>query len=149
MWDITIFQEQHFRYYDTGASYIGKPAQIVFTDPVLYYDAEGRQLIPAEEWGGNMTLKDSLPLTVEANVKPFLRIEHDADDATLELLLEAAYDRAEHTLNRGWEAGKVPADIKLSILQIIAFWNENRGDTSAIPEQAEKTLHRYRFLPGL
>jgi hypothetical protein len=150
-----IFQEAAYRYYDTGESYIGKPARIVFSDPIIYLAADGRQLIPTAEWGGNMGLKDSLNLTLEETMA-YLRIDPQPDDPEADAirqdvqdLLDAALARADHTLNRGWEPGKVPADIKLAVKQLIAFWDQNRGDTSSTPEQVENTFERYRFLPGL
>jgi hypothetical protein len=152
MEELGFFTEGAYRYYDTGESYYGAPASFTFSDPMLYYAADGRQLIPAEEWGGTMTLKDSLTLTIEADIKPHLRIEHELlpeEETILNDLLDAAYGRAEHTLNRGWEPGTVPAEVKLAIKQLVAFWYENRGDTSTTPEHVERTFSRYRFLPGL
>ena len=150
-----LFQEGAYRYYDTGESYIGKPAQMVFSDPLLYYDAEGRQLVPATEWGGNMALKDSIDLTIE-NMISYLRLDLPAEDPEsdnirqdVQDLLDAALDTADKTLNRGWEPGAVPPRIKLAVKQLVAFWYENRGDTADTPEHIEKTFNRYRFLPGM
>lgn len=149
-----ILEEGAYRYYDTGESYIGKPARFVFSDPLLYYDAEGRQLVPAAEWGGNMALKDSLSLTLD-NMISYLRLDLPAEDPEsdniredVQDLLDAALARADKTLNRGWEPGAVPADIKLAVKQLVAFWYENRGDTAETPEHIESTFNRYRFLPG-
>lgn len=96
-----------------------------------------------------MALKDVLQLDVNVTVKPYLRVETAADDVIITLLTEAAIQRAEDLLNR-----EFPLDapelhtIRLALLQTIAFWYENRGDTQAMPAFAVNELLKYRFEPG-
>ena len=96
-----------------------------------------------------MSLKDVINLDVELLVKPYCRIETDADNAVIELLTDAAIQKADDYLCRDFEAGaRELANIKLGCLQAVAYWYENRGDTASLPPAAIEQLKPYRFEPG-
>lgn len=142
------FGEGEYRYVDTGEIFRGKPASIQLGDPNKYWAPDGRRIVPPDDWGNTgVPLKDSLSLDLE-DVKKYLRVEFDHDNRLIENLIASALEFVDHELNRRWEPGKVPAPIKIAVLQIIAWWYENRGDQDGMPSFAEDVISRYRFIPG-
>lgn len=96
-----------------------------------------------------MALKDVLQLDINTLVKPYCRIETEADNAIVTLLTENAIQLADQFLCREFVANAPElANIKLGCLQAIAFWYENRGDTGKLPPAALELLKMYRFEPG-
>jgi hypothetical protein len=94
-------------------------------------------------------LKDVLTIDQESIVKPYLRVEHSADNALIKLLTDAAIQKADEFLNREFpiNSGEL-SNIKLGCLQAVAYWYENRGDTANLPPSAVDLLQQYRFEPG-
>jgi uncharacterized phage protein (predicted DNA packaging) len=94
-------------------------------------------------------LKEVLQMDMDNLVKPYCRVDTNADDTVIKALMAGALQKAHVYLNREFEA-EAPEldDIKLACLQAIAFWYENRGDTSKLPPEALDILKYYRFEPG-
>ena len=80
-------------------------------------------------------------------VKNYLKIEHDYDDQIIQELVEAAIEEAKIRTNRNYLY--VPKAITLSILKIVAFWYENRGEMNLIPVEAANILRLHYKTPGL
>lgn len=80
-------------------------------------------------------------------VKNYLKIEHDYDDQIIQELIEAAIEEAKIRTNRNYLY--VPKAITLSILKIVAFWYENRGEMNVIPVEAANILRLHYKTPGL
>lgn len=96
-----------------------------------------------------MALKDVLTLDMDGLVKPYLRVDHSAEDDILKVLVGAAIKQADDYLNREiQDDAEELANIKLACLQAIAKWYENRGDTSTLPPEAKDILNLYRYEPG-
>jgi uncharacterized phage protein (predicted DNA packaging) len=94
-------------------------------------------------------LKTVLTLDLNTLVKPYLRVEHNADDELIKALMAAALQKSHVYLCREFEAqAEELDDIKLACLQAIAYWYENRGDTAKLPPAAIDLLQNYRFEPG-
>ena len=107
-------------------------------------------------------LRDKEELKKE-KVKGFLKIDHDHEDFYIELLINAATQRAESYINRDWEDEEdIPADITIGCLKAIASWYETRTDDQQsqqagysnkqmgeTPWAAQKLWALYRLEPGL
>lgn len=131
-------------YSDTGERYPGDPARIVYGEPVQYFAADGRTLIPATAYDRMKRWKTYIiPLET---VKSYLKVEHNTDDSVIHTLSGAAISAVSVYLQRDFET--VPADVELAILKTILFWYENRGDENKIPESALSLLVPYRRFPG-
>lgn len=132
-------------YLDTGEPFTGTPKTVVFSDPVLYYDETGRELVEWERLIYNMTWTEyTIPLE---KIKSYLKVEHNLEDDLISLFTAAAIQKVATRLNRGFD--KVPADVELAIYKIIAYWYENRNDQNTIPAEAEELLAPYYRMPGL
>lgn len=101
-----------------------------------------------------------------ADVKAYLRVDHDDDDSLLDLLVKSACDYAEEFLN--WDdlddktKDDIPAAVELACVRMVASWYEQRRDdvTSEtvegysysiddIPWSARNLLIQYRRFPNL
>lgn len=82
-----------------------------------------------------------------ADIKQYLKVEHDLEDSIIERISAAAIQKASQRVNRDFD--KVPADVELAIFKIIAYWYENRSDQNEIPAEAEEILAPYYRFPGL
>jgi uncharacterized phage protein (predicted DNA packaging) len=111
---------------------------------------------------------DRLSLDPE-DVKTYLRVDHDADDDIIEMLVDSAKEHADEFLNNEFthedEDGEeveddIPAPIKMWVLKRVARNYERRseglssaggrGSDSANWGDEEYTeLMRYRLLPGV
>ena len=151
------FTPGEYIYLKDGQSFFGTPKRFQLGDPMIYYDESGNVMLrPADYALYNNesfyipgTLKNVLNLTIE-EAKEWAKIEHNADDNILALLINATYSSVDNYLNRIWTDQKDPAlpDIKLQMLKIILYWYENRGDTGTIPAYIMGELRRYRKEPG-
>lgn len=72
--------------------------------------------------------------------KSYMRVDHDADDALIDILLEASTGLVETRLKRpiigDVETGavassiaEVPADLRIGVCIVASFWYENRNAT--------------------
>lgn len=140
---------QTFYYFDTGEKYRGMPKRIVFDDPILYLDTEGRQLIPAGEWGGEpLTIINKVDIPLD-EMKRYLKVEHPEEDEDIEDWTKSAIEVISIKLNRGWATQEeVPNSIRLAVKMTVAHWYENRGDEGKIPPNAWEIVNNYRFSPG-
>lgn len=82
-----------------------------------------------------------------ADVKNYLKVEHDLDDSLIERLTAAAIKKASIRTNRDFDT--VPADVELAIFKTIAWNYENRGDAFAVPPEAAETFQEHYSWPGL
>lgn len=90
----------------------------------------------------------AMPVSLEL-VKGWCRVEHDADNEILEMLLLSAYQTFDTFLNRSFAADAPELlDIKRALLQSVNYWYENRGEAGKIPALAQQTLLSYRLEPG-
>lgn len=97
-----------------------------------------------------MPLKDVVKLDdINEVVKPYIRVEHNADDVIIELITNAVIARADTFLNREFPVfAEELHDIRLILLQAIAHLYENRGDLNELPQPIMDALRKYRFEPG-
>jgi len=86
-----------------------------------------------------------------ALAKAHMRIDHDDEDALIALYTEAAQDYVAHYIGKALaEINPFPADLKLAILRLVAFYYEVRnvatfGMSSQIaPQTVTQTLDSYR-----
>jgi hypothetical protein len=77
-------------------------------------------------------LKDRLDLTAD-DLKAYLKIENEAENAQLEIVLAAAKLQADHFCQNNFEetSAPFPEDIKQAVLRIAAALYENRADHKA------------------
>ena len=151
------FTPGEYVYLKDGQKFFGTPTRFQLGDPMIYFDNQGNVMLrPAdyavfgkESFYVPGTLKNVLSLTIE-EAKEWARIEHNADDNILALLINAAYSNVDNFLNKVWDNKEDPAlqDIKLQMLKIVLHWYENRGDTGTIPNDIKGELYRYRKEPG-
>lgn len=144
-------------YLKDGQKFHGTPTRFQLGDPMIYYDEQGNVMLRPADYGmyGKEsfyipgTLKNVLTLTIE-EAKEWARIEHNADDNILALLINAATANVDNYLNRLWTDSEDQAlpDIKLQMLKIILHWYENRGDTGTIPADIKGELRKHRKEPG-
>ncbi len=103
-------------------------------------------------------------------VKAYLRIDHNADDALLTLLIETAKEQAQAYLNHDFteldSEGVVtylaiPSAVKLACLRMVNSWYDYRDDSTEtsslgnrsrnvgeVPWDAERMLWPYKKLVG-
>ncbi|MFA3129918.1 head-tail connector protein [Acinetobacter pittii] len=99
-------------------------------------------------------------LTLE-QVKARLKIDHDDEDADLELMIESALSAFEEVTNRKlYEIGEViPEDVLNGIhatpaivngaISLIGYWHENpetMGNSQDIPKSTTWAWNRHRFI---
>lgn len=89
----------------------------------------------------------SFTITLD-ETKVYLKVEHDLENDLITDLTQAAIEEVGSYLNRDWLQGEYPAAVKMAVLEAVAFWYENRGD-SDLPDIAKDRLEKLRFLPGL
>lgn len=82
-----------------------------------------------------------------AEAKLFLRVDGDADDDTIILLIAAATETALSYAD-GFEpsAAEIPARLKLAVLAHVAQAFEDRSNGAAAPEGACRLLYPFRVL---
>lgn len=87
-------------------------------------------------------------------VKTFLRVEHDADDAVIQLLLTASKSFVESYLNRELEdfEGGYPDEFDVAMLYIIQQWYDQKAITTFSAQEGRGLgfafsliLDRHRF----
>ena len=85
-----------------------------------------------------------------AEVKNYLKVEHELDNDIITELTTAAILEAGEYLNRDWNAGEYPAAVKTGILSLIASKYEHRGDeANALNPWQINGLRSYAYLPGV
>lgn len=94
-----------------------------------------------------------------SEAKSFLDVIHSADNAKLQLLLDAAEDEARAFMNRDdlieWNSNisttdPVPASIKIGVLLLLqANYQANPDDADKLRRAAEVKLLPYRLLMGV
>lgn len=103
----------------------------------------------------------SKPIVTVAEVKAFLRIDHEEDDTFIKELIEAAQEWAEEYCGHSLEthpdiegSTEPPKKFKLAIRQIVAHWYEHRdliGTGNIIPREvpmmARMVLDQTRRIP--
>lgn len=137
-----------YRY--SGKRFEGKPAKVVFSDPIRYYDQDGMDLVPQERLNPDeykdVETWDTYTIPLE-EIKNYLKVDHNLEDKLIEMMTAAAISKAAQRINRTFQ--EVPADVELAIYKTILFWYENRSDTNNAPADAEAVFETYYRWPGV
>ena len=105
-----------------------------------------------------MTLGDKISLTLD-EIKTFLHIDHDAEDAILQRMLSAAASAAERYLNHDFGDDPVPEEVEIWIMNRVARQFQRRGEglhhenfeghTQIWDAEEYRDLCPYRKNPGV
>lgn len=92
-----------------------------------------------------MPIDPSLEIVSLAEVKLFLRVDQDYEDAVLAIMIEAATEAAIATADAYAIEDEPPARLKLAVLTHVAQAYDNRTDTAA-PAGNDRLLAPLRNL---
>lgn len=88
----------------------------------------------------------SLSAVSLTEVKEYLRITHNDEDATLTLLIAAANEAALHVAQNHDPEAEPPASLKLAILVHVCRAYVDRSDAADLPPSAARLLSPLRKL---
>lgn len=140
-------------YEDTGQPFYGRPASFTLSDPPRYYDSEGRALLMEENYtppaweGFSITLAEQRAYMRLESFEPEDTAAETAENLLLAQLIQSGIEVARGLVGKEYGAD-VPAGIKTGIMDMVAYWYENRAERGQLTPTAADLFYRYRSNPG-